>query len=135
MFNIICINLRDFNTKDEFAKFISDMNFDMDVDAYWDVKIGKWNGTKVWRIWIDSTTFNMVAFESRQEQNFASQFLEHLLNMEPIRPGDLSPVLTQKTTQVKNESMSIDSLLDKISLKGINSLSKEEKDFLDNNNS
>jgi hypothetical protein len=128
MFSIICFDFRNFKTKEEFSNFCSKMNLSLNVDAYWKLKTGEWNGHEQWRVWIDSNSFNLIAFENKEEQNFSSMFVTNLGEMSVLSPGDLPPVLNTNKAKL---DISLDSILDKISSNGINSLTNEEKKFLE----
>jgi len=130
MFSIICFDFRNFKTKDECSDFCSKMKLSLDIDAYWTLKTGEWNGQEQWRVWLDSNTFNLIAFENKQEQSFSTLFVTNLGEMSELCPGDLPPALVSAQPKI---DLSIDFILDKISINGINSLSNEEKEFLETN--
>ena len=116
-----------FNTKDEFAKYVSDMKFNMKVDVFWKVKTGEWGGFVVTKIWIDSKTFNLIAYEGPSERKFCPSFANFLNTVSPVLPGDISPL-----DKIEDKfDLSVDKILDKISKFGIVSLTKEQKMFLD----
>ena len=94
----------------------------------WQTKIGDFTqGEEVISVWVDGITFYAFAYATKSKQNFVTQFVEYLQNMSPLYPGE-------KYQSPKNEvfqsSLTIDDVLDKISLSGIESLSEEEVNLL-----
>jgi hypothetical protein len=55
-----------------------------------------------------------------------------IVDIEIVKNGETTLLTTSDTTNVSTNNFTIDTILDKISKKGYESLSKEEKEFLDN---
>ena len=115
MKNIICIDLTKFNNErlSEFATFHK-------LD-YNNLLENKKEGFA--KVYIDLNTMSYVAFTTKKDKstmNYTSSFTEMLKNIESL-------------DFVKEpKEMNLDSILDKISKYGIDSLSLNEKSFLDN---
>lgn len=79
---------------------------------------------KVSKIWVNPKNGYIIAYEDREGYKFSEHFIEHLNYIEPLEIN---------TNHMKYE-LNIDSILDKISNSGINSLTKEEREYLDSIN-
>lgn len=129
-FNIIMIDLTVFNRRTEIEEFLISCNL-QDKISYkhlWALKHGMFTDRKVvFRVWYDATTFNQVAYSLHKEQNFNKDFINFLLNVESLKHGEKIEVSQNNDV----EELTVDNILDKIRTKGINSLTQEEKNFLD----
>lgn len=144
MLPIFAINMDDFNSKDEFIQFIISMNiplqkvgFDEAIDCLWDAKMGRFTGTKISKLWLEKDKFNVIAYQDTQGQKFTDEFISFLEKIEPLRTGGI-PIFEkeEQSLQVKNaqpiSTSKLDEILDKINISGIDSLSEDEREFLDN---
>jgi hypothetical protein len=76
------------------------------------------------KIYLDTNTHKVVALthiENKKLIQISEDFIIHLKRMNSI------------TIKSKNQNLTVDSILDKINLKGIESLTEKEKEFLKNN--
>lgn len=113
---IVCVDITLFN--DEKLKDIAKMfNFDYEV-----LLKDKKEGFK--KLFIDSETTNVIAFNTKENQDLVmtDSFLDNLKSIEPI-------TLPKK----QKGPLTVDSILDKISKWGVESLNESEKKFLDDN--
>jgi hypothetical protein len=81
-------------------------------------------------VWIDRVSGDFIAYRNSSSIIFSSEIQGYLLNLPTTKPK--IEVYTKES--VKSTSFDMDSILDKISRSGINSLTKSERNFLDNNN-
>jgi hypothetical protein len=74
-------------------------------------------------LYFDSTTYTIVAYQYKREKEikFVTEFLSHLSNSHTLK----------YEKRIKDENLQMDFILEKISERGIDSLSKREKEFLD----
>jgi hypothetical protein len=72
------------------------------------------------KLWIDKSTMSIIAFNQKKNDDviISELFAEQLLKIKPI--------------ELPKKEMDLDSILEKISKYGIESLSDKEKSFLDN---
>jgi len=119
--NIIAIHLNKFKTVEDFQRLIDDNNLNETVDAQKMIEHKEMGFTKMF---FDATTKEGIAFVHKSDKKitFQPEFLDHLKNMKSI-----------DFKKVSSFDLSIDSILDKINERGIESLSKKEKEFLENN--
>ena len=85
------------------------------------------------KLYVDSKTFETVAavYSSNPlKVMWEESFMVELLNKKSIKFEGQKP----KAKNVGSAKLDVDVILDKISESGINSLSKEEKEFLNSNN-
>lgn len=118
--NIICMHLNRFKSIEDVIKTLAEHNM-QDIEAN-DIMNLKNDGYS--KVFIDKTTHYLIATvhsSSKKKMELSSDFLKFLNNMQSI-----------DWTRPKT-SLSIDLILDKISEKGIDSLSPLEKEFLKNN--
>jgi len=85
---------------------------------------------KLHRIWIDIDSKTMIAYTTSKKPKeiiYTTGYEQLLFDIETYQPKPIG------LPEAKNEktNLDIDSILDKISKSGIDSLLKEEKDFLD----
>lgn len=72
------------------------------------------------KLWIDKSTMCIIAFNQKKNDDIiiSELFAEELLKISPI--------------ELPKKEMDLDSILEKISKYGIDSLNEKEKNFLDN---
>jgi hypothetical protein len=128
----------------------------------WDIKNGDLtNGDSVTKIWVDYDTYCVFAYSTERNQKFTVEFVEYLQNMKSLRPneilvkpdfiaeddeksefdednvtieeGETIQSLFAELGTILSGRMTIDSILDKINSKGMNSLTNEELKFLKEN--
>jgi hypothetical protein len=88
---------------------------------------------KMYRIWIDIDSKTMIAYtttKSTKKIIYTNGYDELFVNMNRYEPKPIG--LPEPKIEYPKAELDIDSILDKISKFGIESLLKEEKDFLDN---
>lgn len=110
--NIICIDLRMFNHI-KLKEICDSHNIDYDVMLQ-----NKYDGFT--KIWIDKNTDKIIAFNKKKVDivMISDSFVEILNNINPV--------------QLPKRNMDLDTILEKISKSGIESLNVREKNFLDN---
>lgn len=81
------------------------------------------------KIWLNPTNGFIISYhQDGRGYSFSEKFNNYLVNIEPIKiPEDILEL-----TEFFDGEMSMDSILDKISKYGIDSLTKEEKNYLEN---
>ena len=120
--NVISIHLRRFKTLEDFEKVLEDNDL-TNIDAEACLNLMMEGYTKVF---IDKNTYKIIGYCHQYDKKLiqiSEDFVLYLKNMNSITYRNFKPNLT------------IDSILDKINEKGIDSLTKQEKEFLNNNNS
>lgn len=117
--NIISIHLRRFKNVEDFQNLCDDNNLDnIDPESLFNLKE---NGYI--KVFLDSNTHQVIALthiEDKKLIQISEEFIIHMKNM---------PSITTKSKTI----LSIDSILDKINLKGLESLTSREREFLKNN--
>lgn len=113
MENIICIDLKMFNHIK--LKEICE-NYDLD---YGSLLQNKYDGFA--KLWIDIEKKIIISYTTKKDSTIqpTQSFQEILSKVEPVPVPKLQPVLN------------VDLILDKINKYGIDSIRKEERDFLD----
>lgn len=114
--NLILIDLKQYNHPK--LKELAD-HFDFNVDV---IFMFKDNG--IAKIWVDVDTKDVIAYNTKKDSEIklGDEFLEKLSAMKSFQ------------LPKKPKVLSLDSILEKISSKGIDSLTTDEKNFLDNLN-
>ncbi len=134
--NLICIHLNIFSTFELIERMCNDNNLDVDPKYLWEFKKQGYH-----KVWIDKQTYQLIMWtESRNKKIMCmnEQYLNFLRNM-----SSLLHIKRERTsTQVKNPNSVqypkdinqslLDIILDKISQRGVDSLTDKEKDFLKN---
>jgi hypothetical protein len=116
---IVSIHLNKFDTVEYLNSALCDNNIDFcDAKILMDAKNDGY--TKVFLDLVNKKVFAFVHKSNKKEILFVSDFTERLKNMKSI---DINR---------ETKDLSIDSILDKISEMGIDSLNKHEKIFLEN---
>jgi hypothetical protein len=145
MLNLVVINLEELDTREQIKYLIDRMNINYPTKEFESVAIpiktreglvedlymAKWGARedRGWtKVWLNPDNGCVIAFEDSQGQNFSEHFIQYLVSLESLSLNDL-PVLNNTT-----EHISLDSVLEKISNSGMDSLSVDEKLFLDNYN-
>lgn len=118
--NFLALHLGKFNTLEDFKRVLSDNGLhNIDAQVVFHMKSHGYT-----KIFFDTETGRMVGFchdTLKKQVKFTYNFVNHLRNQKSI---DIIPEPTD---------LSIDTILDKISSKGLNSLNRYEKAFLENN--
>lgn len=120
--NVFVIHLTRFNTLEDFEKVLK-FNGIENVDAN---KLVDHKKNGYLKIFFDRKTSNPIAFTHNSDKkkiHFQENYLDFLKNM---------PSLSYESDYKKN--LDVDTILEKISAQGINSLTKVEKEYLDNLN-
>lgn len=102
-------------------------------DELCDKTLAKMKAKGVDKLYVDSKTFETVAAiynTNPLKVMFEESFMIELLNKKSIKFEGQKP----KAKSVGSAKLDVDVILDKINESGINSLTKEEKEFLNNNN-
>ncbi len=81
------------------------------------------------KIWVNPVNGFIIAYEDNEGYKFSEKFVDHLLSIQiqPVDNYNLSSVI------LPTYELTIDSILDKISISGIESLTNEELSFLESN--
>ena len=79
------------------------------------------------KIWINPLNGFIISYEDNEGYKFSEKFIDHLLSIEP-EPVNEHQLLIELPT-----GLTVDSILDKISISGIKSLTKEELSYLESN--
>lgn len=119
--NVISIHLRRFKSVEDYQKLLDDNEMDnIDAEACYNLMMEGYT-----KIFIDKNTYKIIGychgFDKKLIQ-ISEDFIVHLKNMNSIGFK-------------RNQNLTIDSILDKINEKGIDSLTNKEKEFLNNNSS
>ena len=118
--NVICIHLRRFKSVEDFQSLLDDNGLDtIDPESLYSIMLEGFT-----KIYLDINTHKIVALthiDNKKLIQISEDFIIHLRRMNSI------------TKKSKRNNLSVDSILDKINLKGIESLTEKEKDFLKNN--
>ncbi len=80
------------------------------------------------KIWVDVDTKDVVAYTTKKDNNIklGDDFMEKLSSMDSYQ--------LPKKAKVTNLTLDLDSILEKISRTGLDSLTNDERSFLDNLN-
>jgi hypothetical protein len=145
MLNLVVINLEELDTREQIKYLVDRMNINYPTKEFEnvatpiktreglieDLYMAKHFGIdhKGWtKVWLNPDNGCVIAFEDSEGQNFSEHFIQYLVSLESLTLNDL-PVLNNTT-----EHLSLDLILEKISKSGMQSLSVDEKLFLDNYN-
>ena len=126
-YSVFCIDFRNFKTEVELDELFKEVGLDMKGQEWFKMHKGQWiPNVIVNRIWIDSVTLSLVAYETNTQQMIYPSFAEFLNNSKGIdktfRYASLK--FTHRT------DLTLDSILDKILEQGSDSLTDFEKNFL-----
>jgi hypothetical protein len=115
-------------TSDEKLKRISE-----ELHLNYELLIKEKKEFKMYRIWIDIESKTMIAYTTTKSPKsiiYTRGYDDLFVSMKGYEPKPIG--LPEPKIEYPKAELNIDSILDKISKFGIESLLKEEKDFLDN---
>jgi hypothetical protein len=119
---VISIHLRRFKSVEDFERLFEDNELDnLDPEACHKLMLEGFT-----KVFIDKETHKIIGFCHSQDKKLiqiSEDFILHLKTMNSL------------TFKPSPNNFSIDSILDKINELGIDSLTKKEKEFLNNNSS
>lgn len=118
--NILSLHLTKFQSVSEIEKALSDNN----ITNFCANKLFEHKENGYLKVFFDKTTQRIIAYTHRDNKKkiqLQDEFTDFLKNLKSI------------DSKKEVSELSLDIVLDKISLTGINSLSKREKIFLENN--
>lgn len=154
--NILMIDLTQFQETDEtksveqISNFLKSLSINTNIKWFaQDLHYAK-SGIMVWgkpftwsknwsKVWFFKDTLKIFAFENCDGKNFTSDFVDFMENLTPLVPGGTPvffntdpyvPYDDEKDECLKTQCKTIDDVLDKINNHGIDSLTDEEKDIL-----
>jgi hypothetical protein len=119
-FDFIKIDLRLINTEANAKRILEENSIPLDQVNH--IKLFEQKET-VDILFLDSKTYSIVAFTYKREPeiNFVRELISAMRDIDPIK----------YVKKVIDEELKMDIILEKISARGIESLSKRERDFLD----
>jgi hypothetical protein len=127
-YSVFCLDFRNFKSAKELDSFFKEVGLDMIGSSWYDAHLGNWiKGVVVNKVWIDSVTLSLVAYETDKEQMIYPSFAQFLNNSKGI----------DKTFQYgslkfnSRKDLTLDDILDKILVSGTSSLTDFEKSFLE----
>ena len=140
--NLLCFHLNLFNNIEQVEKMIENRNLvGLDPEVIWSCKL---NGNL--KVWLDKETYTIVFWtltgDKKSTLCINSMYLSELKNMKSICYDKKvrTPVVeeqpkmqTKSTSNINSSDLNqsiLNIILDKISNKGIDSLSDKERDFL-----
>lgn len=144
MKNVILLDLETFSNSQEIKSFVEkNFNFDTFEAFVWKqdhqitpdtltTDLLAWKNWGAKKLWIDTINHDIIAYETSEGYKFADDFVRFIENIKPVGKEDV--VVPNKGNFHNVGELSVDTILDKISKHGIGSLTKEEKEYLDNNN-
>ena len=129
------IDLSQFSSEDQLAKFIIDMKLDFNLDEFnapnlWLARLGHFSVGPMTKIWFNRKNLVWFAYQDNEGQKFSNEYTIFLSSMQPLTFGDLSP-MDKDENEIFDEvtDFNIDSILDKINASGFNSLTEKEVEF------
>ena len=131
------IDLTQFYSEEEIAKFLIDMKLDFNPKELnsanlWQCICGEFTVGPMTKIWLNRKNLNWFAYQDNEGQKFAIEYLDFLGNMQSLSAGDISPMDKDDVIfLIEDNEFSIDSILDKINISGFNSLTEKEVEFLE----
>lgn len=130
-YSIICIDFRKFVSVSDFANFCLSANLDLKAEEWYELHLGNWlPGKVINKVWIDSKTYAIVAYETTTHQMIHDVFASFLNEM-PSVDRNYKHDTTSLTQSQPVTPLTLDGILDKISSKGMKSLTKFELEFLE----
>ena len=129
-FNCFCIDLTMFSTEQEIQDFLvsNDLEKFLDAKNLFDAKMGLLTNGAINKVWIDSVTFYVTAYQTNGESKFVVQYIDFMNSLEPLQYGQK---LKQQTPNILVPSFdSVDEILDKINTFGYDSLTEQELSVL-----
>lgn len=131
MFNLDII-LIDLSLKSDFEKIIENNELSGHISPESLISFKK---DGYLRVWVDRKSIEIVAYTTTKKSGLVinNNFFKYLNDMTPIKE-DVEKVDVDKTQFIDvDDYLSVDMILDKISDKGIKSLTKDELEFLERN--
>jgi hypothetical protein len=125
-YSIFCIDFRNYSSFEEFEQFVKEVGLDIDAASWFNAYIER----KIFKVWADAITLNLIAYQSTIHRREMFDSFNHTIRSS--KPIDSNFKFGKHDFRVR-EDITIDSILDKILEKGIDSLTSFEKDFLDKN--
>jgi hypothetical protein len=128
-YSVICIDFRNYKSTYDFSNFLKDVGLDLNAESWYGTHLGiTIPGVYVNRVWIDSVTLNLIAYETDTKQEFFDGFASFLHKSKPIdHTFEYGKMKLQQ-----RQDVTVDSILDKILEKGRDSLTNFELEFLKN---
>lgn len=136
--NFIAIHLNKFKTIDEFNKLLEDNHLqNINPEVLFNIKSDGYT-----KVFLDQQTQEVIGFAHKSlkgQIKFCDELISHLKNVKSIdfkRETLSDSHKSQEPSseiELNSENLSIDSILDKINLSGMNSLNSFEKEFLRKN--
>jgi hypothetical protein len=122
-FELFKIDLRIINTVDNCKRLLKDNDITEDKVSAEKLFALK---TTVDIIFFDKVTFSIFAFIRKREKQieFVKELNDELFEIESIKYVKIEPT-------IQSETLKLDNILEKISTKGMNSLTPREREFLD----
>lgn len=118
--NVLCLHLKRFKNLDEFQKVLDDNDLtNVDAESCYKLMIDGFT-----KIFIDKNTLKIIGYCHESERKLiqiSEDFILYLKNMNSL------------SFKKNPKDLTIDSILDKISQFGIDSLTTQEEEFLKNN--
>lgn len=123
-FNFIKVDLRIINTLENCIRILKDNNISeekVSAQKLFDLK------SSIDIIFFDDQNLSLVAFIRKKEKQieFVKEFYDDLHDLDALK-------YTKKQINLQSETLKLDLILEKISSKGLNSLTPREREFLDN---
>jgi hypothetical protein len=132
-FNCFCIDLTQFDTQEEILDFLKSNKIDMHLDYknLYGAKTGVFTqGTQINKVWVDSVTYCVTAYKTDSESKFTTQYVDYMNSIEPLNYGQGVKQLKTPFIKTNTELITIDEILDKINIYGIDSLTDSELNIL-----
>lgn len=134
--NLICIHLNIFSTYELIVRMCKDNNLEVNPKYLWDFKMSGYH-----KVWLDKVSYEMIFWTESSNKKLIclnQQYLQYLRDLkslvhiknEKTESHQYEPKQPPKSKNEVNQSI-LDIILDKISSKGLDSLSDRERDFLD----
>ena len=155
--NIIVIDLTQFGTKPtsredyfnklaDIRKFLVELGIPTNLDTLAKdllfARSGTFVATKPWtyqkgwnKIWLTSDTLKIIGYENCDGKHFTQEFLDYMAGIKPVQSEDCVWIHSDYIPYCEEENSddgckTLDEVLDKINLHGIDSLSDSEKNIL-----
>lgn len=130
-YSVILIDLRAYNSAFDFDNFVKRIGLPINAYNWYECYLGNWiKGVRVNKIWLDKVTLSLVAYETDTEQMIYPGFADQLNKLQPI---DESFKFGKVKFATLDDGITIDSVMKKILSSGMDSLTVEELEFLENN--
>lgn len=129
-FNCFLLDLTVFNSRLEIEDFLRGHGLldKIDHKNLWNSRKGKYTGGKpVTKMWFDTVTYHVIAYAHYNEQHFTQEYIRFLSNMTPLEMNTNFNI----DEPIEEKELTVDNILDKIRINGVESLTTEEKKFLE----